>query len=276
MIEIPEALTLANQINSSIMGKKIINVIAEQSPHKFAWYNGDPQGYGEILMGRTVDGATAFGGMVSIKAGSATMLFGDGVGIRYSKQGEKAPAKHQLLVEFEDTSMVTASIQMYGGIWCFDDKHKFENSYYEIAKAKPSPLSNDFNENYFDSLISSQDKKKLSLKAFLATEQRIPGLGNGVLQDILWRAKLHPKCKISMLKDKDKDNLYRSIKAVLFEMSELLGRDTEKDFFGNKGGYRTMMSKNNVDSICPICGGIVKKENYLGGSIYYCEGCQTA
>lgn|GEM_PF-2077218 len=30
-------------------------------------------------------------------------------------------------------------------------------------------------------------------KAFLATEQRIPGLGNGVLQDILWTARIHPK-----------------------------------------------------------------------------------
>jgi hypothetical protein len=35
-----------------------------------------------------------------------------------------------------------------------------------------------------------QEVKKLSLKALLATEQRIPGLGNGVLQDILFKARM--------------------------------------------------------------------------------------
>lgn len=108
--------------------------------------------------------------------------------------------------------------------------------------------------------------QKLSIKAFLATEQRIPGLGNGVLQDILWKAKIHPKRKINTLKDENKEVLYSKIKAVLSKMAELGGRDTEKDLHGNNGGYKTMMSKNNIGSFFISCGGIIKKENYLGGS----------
>ncbi|HCO73258.1 MAG TPA: endonuclease VIII, partial [Clostridium sp.] len=90
----------------------------------------------------------------------------------------------------------------------------------------------------------------------------------------LWNAKIHPKRKIDTLKEENKEVLYSSIKTVLSKMTELGGRDTEKDLYGNKGGYKTMMSKNNVGSTCVSCGGVIKKENYLGGSIYYCENCQ--
>lgn len=58
-------------------------------------------------------------------------------------------------------------------------------------------------------------------------------------------------------------------------MTKLGGRDTEKDLFGNSGRYKTMMSKNNVGIACMACGDIIKKESYLGGSVYYCESCQV-
>lgn len=52
------------------------------------------------------------------------------------------------------------------------------------------------------------------------------------------------------------------------------GRDTEKDLFGCSGGYMTKLSKKTVKEPCRICSGQIIKKAYLGGSIYYCEGCQ--
>lgn len=274
MLELPEALTLARQINNTISGKLIVNVIAAHTPHKFAWFHGDPQNYHVMLAGKTIGKADGYGGMVEIKAGSATLLIGDGVGLRYHGPNESRPQKHQLLIEFDDFSALSATVQMYGRIWCFNDG-EFENPYYQVAKEKPSPLSDEFSEAYFNRLISSQDVQKLSAKAFLATGQRIPGLGNGVLQDILWNANIHPKRKINTLSDESKGLMFRSIKAVLSAMVEHGGRDTEKDLFGNNGGYRTIMSKKNVGFLCPVCGGLIKKESYMGGSVYYCEKCQV-
>lgn len=274
MLEIPEALTIANQINNTIKGRKVINCIANYSPHKFAWYYGEPQGYNELLRGSTILNATAYGGLIHIQLDSAVILIGDGTNLRYHKQGQKTPSKHQLLLELDDSSKVSATVQMYGGIWCFSDEDEFDNTYYKIAKEKPSSLSADFDEAYFSKLISPQDVKKLSMKAFLATEQRIPGLGNGVLQDILWSANINPRYKVGTLKDEQVYELYKAIKSVLTDMTKLNGRDTEKDFFGNNGGYKTKMSKNNVGSPCLRCGTAIKKETYYGGSIYYCEKCQ--
>ena len=61
---------------------------------------------------------------------------------------------------------------------------------------------------------------------------------------------------------------------TLRDMTEHGGRDTEKDFFGNSGGYRTKLSKNTLTFPCPHCGGTIYKEAYLGGAVYYCPNCQ--
>lgn len=274
MMELPEAKVIAQQINETIKGKKIMNVVAAYTPHKFAWYHKDPQAYHELLSEKTIDGAVNQGGMLEIKVQDAVMLLCEGVGIRYHHVNEEHPKKHQLLVEFEDFSAISSSIQMYGGIMCFKEG-EIENPYFEIAKAKPSPLKDYFNWEYFNKLISSDEIQKLSAKAFLATEQRIPGLGNGVLQDILFNAKIHPKRKIITLTSSEKTVLYNSIKTTLAEMIFQGGRDTEKDLFGCPGGYKTKLSKNTVNKPCTVCGNLNKKENYMGGSIYFCEHCQV-
>lgn len=51
MIEIPESLVLAEQLNKTVNGKKIVSVETEHTEHKFAWYEGDPQKYDEKMAG---------------------------------------------------------------------------------------------------------------------------------------------------------------------------------------------------------------------------------
>ena len=273
MIELPEAAVLAGQLNKKIKGKKIKKVIAAFSPHKFAWYQGDPKKYQSLLQGKIIENSVSAGGMVEVKAGNAFMVFSDGVGLKYYENEKQLPAKHQLLIEFEDNSFMTATIQMYGGILC-SKEGQCSNKYYLIAKEKPSPVTGKFNEKYFTGILSADNMQNKSVKFLLATEQRIPGLGNGVLHDILFDAKIHPKRKVETLSAKEVKSLFASIKSVLKKMIEKGGRDTEKDLFGNYGGYITKLSKNTAGKPCGLCGSIIKKENYMGGSIYYCGKCQ--
>jgi len=273
MLELPEAIVIAEQMGTGLRGKRIKSVTANQSPHKFAWFCGDPGGYNGLLSDCAIERAMPCGGMVEIWAGPAQILFGDGVSLRYFPAGERLPSKHQLLIEFDDSSSLVGSVQMYGGLWAFP-AGEFDNQYYLAAKQKPSPLTDEFDYAYFRSLLEGEKLQSLSAKAFLATEQRIPGLGNGVLQDILWAARIHPKRKVATLSDEELRALFGSVKSVLHEMAERGGRDTERDLYGCPGGYTTTLSKNTVDMPCPSCGTIIKKAAYLGGSIYYCEGCQ--
>ena len=273
MIELPEAANIAGQISDTIYGKRIASVIAAHTPHKLAWYYGEPPTYSDLLIGKTVGKASPFGGMVEIKVENANILFGEGVGIRFYDKNEPRPAKHQLLLEFDDHSAINASIQMYGGLGAFFEG-ELDNPYYRVAREKPSPLSPSFDKAYFDRIICEDEIQKLSLKALLATEQRIPGLGNGILQDILFNAKMHPKKKVNTLSDKGKEVLFDSVKTTISVMAAQGGRDTELGLFGSPGGYKTILCKNTVNKPCPICGTMVKKEAYMGGSVYYCSKCQ--
>jgi formamidopyrimidine-DNA glycosylase len=273
MLELPEAVTVAEQINHTLQGKRIMNVNTNHSPHKFAFLYGEPQAYHDLLTEKTIEKAEPCGGMVEITAGTARLLLGDGVGLRYFTSGEKLPDKHQLQIEFDDFSSLIGSVHMYGGLWAFPDG-QFDNPYYAIARQKPSPLTEQFDYTYFEALLPHEKLNSLSAKAFLATEQRIPGLGSGVLQDILWTARIHPKRKVAMLSAVELHTLFNAVKSVLAEMTENGGRDTERDLYGCPGGYQTRLSKNTAGKPCPACGTVIKKEAYLGGSIYYCENCQ--
>jgi len=272
MIELPEAAYLAKQFNETLKGKKIASVIAGLYPHKFAFYHGDPAGYDTLMRGKTVGATVARAGMLETQVDDVVLLLGY-VALMFHAKDEKRPKKHHLLIEFEDGTAISATVQLYGELYCFREG-ELQNPYYDIAKSKPSPLSDEFDRAYFNRLITSPDVQKLSAKAFLATEQRIPGLGNGVLQDILYNARIHPKRKVGMLTDGEKDAIYNSIKSTLKEMTERGGRDTEKDLFGRPGGYKTRLSQLTLDKPCPVCGGRIIKEPYMGGSIYFCDGCQ--
>lgn len=273
MLEIPESNTLAEQLNQTVKGKQIRSVTANYSPHKFAWFFGDPAGYHTLLSGFCIDKAEALAGNVELYAGNRRILLQDGVNVRYMPAGQLLPKKHQLHLEFDDDSSLVATVQMYGGLCAFRDGEN-KNPYYLTAEEKPSPLTDAFSESYFSFLLSRDPLAKLSAKAFLATEQRIPGLGNGVLQDILWKAGVHPKQKMATLSDRELSGLFQSIKSTLLEMTLRGGRDTERDLFDCPGGYAVVLSKKTAGKPCPRCGAPIRKEAYLGGSIYYCPQCQ--
>lgn len=272
MIELPECAVLAGQMNRILTGKTVSSVTAGKSPHKFAFFRGDPQNYETLLHGKTVQKTVPIAGYVEISLGGERLLLGEGVNIRYLTERDTVPEKHQLLVEFDDKTALVCTVQMYGGMWAYK-KGENDNPYYTVAVEKPSPLSDEFNEAYFSALIAGS-KQTLNLKAFLATEQRIPGLGNGVLQDILFNAKLHPKRKLNSLSEKEKKDLYESIKKTLKKMADDGGRDTEKDIYGNPGGYLTVLSNKTAGQPCQVCGETILKETMMGGTVYICPGCQ--
>jgi formamidopyrimidine-DNA glycosylase len=272
MLEIPETYTIAKECRDILIGKQIMGVTANYSPHKFVWFYQDPKQSENRLIGKRITDAKGFGGFVEIEAEDQRMAFSDGVNIRFLDNNSPIPEKHQLLIAFDDGSHLVCSVQMYGFLLVFSDNEN-PSPYYKTSREKPSPISAALTSSYFKNIMSSE-AKPLSVKAFLATNQRIPGLGNGVLQDILFQAGIHPKQKIDTLSEAEQSTLYENIVSVLKTMADLGGRDTEKDLFGEYGKYQTILSSKTAHSECPHCHSEIRKESYLGGSIYYCPICQ--
>lgn len=272
MLELPESYTISKQMQETLVGKIISYIEILHTPHKFAFFQGDMDSYADYLEGQTIVGATYHGGMVEIDTEDSAIVFSDGACPKYYEEKKKFPQNHQLAIYFDDETAIFVSIQMYGFINVFPKDEPTEG-YYISSSTKPNPLTDEFTFEYFKNLFPT-NSKKLSAKAFLATKQRIPGLGNGVLQDILWDAGIDPRFDMCQATEEEFRALYASVRKVLKEMCEAGGRDTEKDFFGNKGGYVTQLSKNSLYEPCMRCGYEIHKASYMGGTVYFCEKCQ--
>lgn len=272
MLEIPESITLARQLNETVKGKRIADAEAEHTKHGFAWYEGDPCAYAGIMRGKEIGESAGIGSMVEIALAPYSLLLGDGINLRYFPPGKKLPDRYQMRITLEDNSSLICSVQMYGGMLLVEPA-SYENPYYLVAGEKPLPVTEEFDYAYFAKLREGLPGK-ISVKEFLATHQRIPGLGNGVLQDILLEAGLHPKRKIQTLQEGQWRGLYESLVRVLKEMLAAGGRDTEKTLFGEPGGYAVRLSRKTVGKPCPYCGSPIEKASFLGGTVYFCPFCQ--
>lgn len=272
MIELPEARTIASDLRKEILGKIIIDVGGNYTDHKFTFYEGDANNYKNMLVGKKVTDIIDRNYYVEIEIENYKLTFRDGANIRYYNKPEKLK-KSKLLITFDDSSYLNVTTSMYCFIGLFDKEIGLDNEYYQLELTGISPLDQNFTLAHFKTLINDETIK-LSIKAFLATKQRILGIGNGVVQEIMFNAKLHPKRKIKSLNDDDIATLHKSIVNTLAKMINEHGRDSEKDIYGNPGGYQTVLSAKGYKNGCPICHSEIKKEQYLGGSIYYCPNCQ--
>jgi len=272
MMELPEILTVAAQIKDTLVGKTISHVFPPTNLSKFTFFHGDVKDYIPLLTGKRIQSARGSGMFVDfILEDDTTLSIGDGVILKYGDRGAKIPAKYQLLIVFDDETFLSFGVAMYGMIYAF--KGEFDNIYHQRSFEKISPLSEEFDINVFNQMFE-KETKNISVKAFLATEQRLPGVGNGVLQDILFNARINPKRKIQSLSADEKICLFDSLKTTLSNMQAAGGRDVETDLFGNKGKYKTILSAKTYKQPCPVCGSSIIKEPFMGGSVYYCLACQ--
>lgn len=272
MLELPESYTIAEQIRQGLNGKRIAHIEVLHTPHRFAFLKGEKEKYADYLEGQRIEGVVHQGGIIEIATQDCMIALADGAYPKYREEQKYFPDRHHLAIYFDDGSAVFVTIQMNGYIAVFP-KGECTDPFYLSSRNKVSPLEEGFTLEYFKGLYP-MDGRKVSAKAFLTSGWRIPGLGNGALQDILWEAGIDSRFDMSFAEEEDYQALYTSVRMKLKEMCDNGGRDTEKDLYGNRGGYRTKMSKNSLFKPCPRCGSRILKTSYMGGTIYFCGQCQ--
>lgn len=275
MFELPEMIVLAKQMNSTLRGKVIRRGRLGNSPHKFVWYNRSHDEFEQLTKGKVVGEVQPKGRWLPIplEPGYVLLLGECGGKVLYHAPGSKAPQTYHLFITFEDGSFLTVKTQMWGGMELFQQGEELKREH--IKDMRATPIDPEFTLDYFCTLIDDLAKgKKRSAKALLTQEQLIPGLGNAIAQDILFRARLHPRHPIDGLTQEQRQTLYRAIVDTVHEITEEGGRNDEFDLYGNRGGYVRVMDRNAAGKACPECGQTVEKIQYLGGSCYFCPNCQ--
>ena len=276
MIEHPEAVTIAGQIAETLTGKQIEAAVRGNAPHKFAFYNREPEAYASLLCGQSIVGAEASGSLIFVRTsgGHIIVLGGGGERILYHEGAETLPKKHQLLLQFEDGSFLTVSVQGWGSCQLFTPQEL--EQYHWYANRSLEATDGGFTADHFDGLFAPlEPDDSRSIKFFIISEPGVWGIGNGYLQDILLAARLHPRVRAVELSEEQRLTLHGSIVAVIRRAIELGGRTDERDLFGETGGYERRLSAAAVGRPCPACGdGAIAKESFLGGAVYTCPQCQ--
>jgi len=270
MIELPEATTIAMQMNYELKGKTIEYGNRGNSPHKFAFYNHSPEEYETILKDRTIGESKGFGSLIltCLEPDHFLILGGGGERILFHRSEETLPKKYQLLLQFKDDTYLTVTVQGWGF-------NQIKNQS-EISSEGVSPISDAFTYDYFKSLFSGlKEADPRSAKFFIISKPGIWGVGNGYLQDILFRAKIHPRRRVIELADYEKMALYEAAKETIKQAVDLSGRDDEKDLYGNFGGYKRILDSRTNGTPCPECGTTIEKISFLGGASYFCPKCQV-
>jgi len=284
---------ISNQLQTTVVGKTIVKTVANQNPHGFVWFATEPRfafappevshaqaaQYDALLTGKQLQRAEVhFGGYGTFNflyVGDRALMFG--ISARYYTAGEKPPKRHQLHLTFDDGSSLALCGSLGGTIFLFHVNEEGLAVKY-LPPVFPSVLSDDFSEQFFLDFIDGTDLTKLkpakTVKCFLATKNRIPGLDNSILHEILWEARVNPKSVMAAIGEAEYRRLYAAIKKIFPAVIDAGGRDTEKDLFGNPGGYVTKAGRNTLGKPCARCGEPIVKEAYLGGVVYYCPGCQ--
>jgi formamidopyrimidine-DNA glycosylase len=275
MFELPEMVTLARQMNDTLTGKVIQRGQLGNSPHKFVWYNRSHEEFGRLTKGKVVGAARARGRwlFVPLEAGYVLLLGECGGKLLYHPPDAKVPKKYHLYLIFEDGSFLTVTTQMWGAMELHEAGEEQNREY--VKDMRTTPIEPEFTFDYFSALIDELlEGEKRSAKSLLTQDQIIPGLGNAIAQDILFRARLHPRHPIADLSVDQRSALYRAIVDTVAEVIDKGGRYDEWDLYQKRGGYARLMDKNALGRPCPECGGEVEKIQYLGGACYLCPACQ--
>jgi len=276
MIELPEVVTIAAQMQRELKGRKIAAANGGNSPHK--WFFCKP-GAGEIaekLIGRRIERVEGVGAWIHTHLRPRGVLTIGALGGRILLHGDAGdlPKKHQVFVGFDDGRSLTVAVQGWGFARLGP---KPQAACDEEANRGLPPNDARFTYDYFKQLVADAlaAGKRLSVKQLLVSKPGLGGLGNGCLQDILFAARIHPKRQVAEISPREQQALFRAIRKTTAEMIRLGGRDEERDLYNHPGGYRPVMDKRTRGTPCPTCGTPIEKIAYLGGSCYLCPKCQT-
>jgi formamidopyrimidine-DNA glycosylase len=270
-MELPEISILACQMHEKLNGKRIAEVeVANSNCLNMPLY-----AFKEILLGKEVSRAWPRGKWVFIGLTPGyVLLFNTGMGadVLYYEAEEELPEKYHIKIVFDDKSGFTVKVWWFCYLHLVSENNLSDHKL--TGELGLSPLEDGFTQDYFKEIL---DGRRGGIKSFLMNQRNVAGIGNVYIQDILFRAGLHPFRKISTLTECDIEVLYTSMRGILSESIEQGGLRFEKNFLGEHGDYgmKNYRVAYKTGEPCPICGSTIEKIKTGSTSGYICPKCQA-
>jgi formamidopyrimidine-DNA glycosylase len=270
MPELPEITVIARQMNEEIVGKSILETEVKQPKTM----NMPVLEFTRTITGKAVNGVSSHGKWLFVRLEPVHFLLlnlGMGAELTYFTEGQKLPEKYHFKLVFSDGTGFTARFWWFGYIHLVLEKDLSKHRL--TAGLGKSATDKEFTLDHFKELLT---KKKTGIKSFLLDQKNVAGIGNVYIQDILFKAKLHPDRKTPTLTEKEKVALYNSIQDMLNRSIKLGGLAYEQDFYGQKGKFTgdAFLVGYKTGKPCPECGTTIEKIKTGSTSSYICPKCQ--
>ncbi len=270
MPELPEITVIAGQMNREIAGKCVASVEVKQPKN----LNIPVAEFEKIINGKTVNEVFSRGKWIFIKLTAAYYLLvnlGMGAELLYFSPNQKLPEKYHFKIAFSDESGFTIHFWWFGYIHLVHEKELSKHAL--TAKLGVSPTDESFTLENFKKLLTN---KKGRIKDFLLDQKNVACVGNVYVQDILFKARLHPNRKIPTISEKEIESLYKAFISTLNHSIKLGGLAYEKDFYGKNGRFTLdeFLVGYKTGKPCPSCKTPIEKIKTGSASSYVCPKCQ--
>jgi formamidopyrimidine-DNA glycosylase len=273
-IELPEASRLAQQVDAALKGKTVAGV---QVPERASTLI--RQGFVNLhttpLARTTVGGAHARGKWIFVALEPGWyLLFAleSGGKLLYHPPETTPPAVYQARLDFTGGACLTVHITGWGFAKAVLRRELERETY--PGRLGVSPLDELFTPEMLAAMLQMAAGQMVI--QVLMDQRTLAGIGPGYVQDILFRAGLHPKRRAGNLDDAEVHRLHGAIQTTMSLALAQGGRTGEVDLYGQPGGYEPVMDSAREGRPCPICGSAIVRTTVLGGVAFLCPTCQPA
>jgi len=271
MPELPEVETVRRGLEKLILGKKISNI----EIHYPKMIKTDLEQFQKEMPGQVVKSMGRRGKYLLFYLSDKVLISHLRMEGKYFYYPNQVPErKHaHVLIHFED-----------GGTLVYEDVRKFGtmellapellDSYFISKKLGPEPSEQDFD---LESLKLALKKSKKPIKPHLLDQTLVAGLGNIYVDEVLWRAKVHPSRTSNSLTTQEARKVHDETINVLGQAVEKGGSTirTYTNAFGEDGTMQELHQVyDKAGQACSRCGTSIEKIQLGGRGTHFCPNCQ--
>ncbi len=264
MPELPEVETIVNRLRADLTGRTILSAdllwertLATPTPALFR----------KNIIEQSISTVKRRGKYIILPLSVDTLLIhlrmsGD---ILIREDGIPIHKHDRLILHLSDKHYLAFSnMRKFGRVWLTPNPDDI------LGKLGPEPLDDDFT---IELLYERLQRHKRQIKSLFLDQSFIAGMGNIYTDEALHLAGLHPLAKSDLIKRKQAEILWRSIRSVLEEGIRRNG--TSIDWIYRGGDFQNYLHVyGRADEPCLNCGSPIRRITVGQRGTHFCPQCQ--
>jgi formamidopyrimidine-DNA glycosylase len=217
-------------------------------------------GRASVVEGERFGEFTRQGKWVFAPAGDAEVLmhFGMTGRLDWERRGTDRHVHDRIVFVCRGGELRYRDMRKFGGVWISRQGR-------ERVTGPLGPDATEVGLERFRELLAS---RRGGVKAALMDQRLIAGLGNLMVDEIAWRARVHPRTPVGRLSRRRVERLWRAMDEVVRESLPAARVPTSEGWLTGVRGRR--------DARCPRCGARLRRATVAGRTTVWCGRCQRA